>query len=103
VAIGRDDKGNVQYLPVYSEKQITDAYNLLHFNDIIKQREETVRTEVMKKIDAAASGGSVFDRMENAGPGDLASKKPEDFTQKDLLAMDEEQLNHVAKMYNPEG
>jgi len=101
VAIGKNDKGNVQYLPVYSQEQITNAYNLLHFNDIIKSREETIQAQTLEKIKKAGVGGSAFDRMEPPGPGDITAKKPEDFTQAEVLNMSEEQLGHVAKMFNP--
>ncbi len=70
--------------------------------DIIKSREDNIRTETAKKIEDAAKGGSAFDRMETPKPGDVISKKPEEFSQNDILHMDEDQLKHVDKMYNPE-
>lgn len=103
VSVGKDDKGNEQFLPVYSKEQITAAYNLLHFNDIIKSREDKIRTEAAQKIADAASGGSAFDRMESPGPGDVTQKKPNEYTQAEILMMDEDTLKHVDKQYNPEG
>lgn len=83
--------------PVFSSKQFIRAYRDLHFDEVVDSKLSAERTKILDSINAAGQNSSVFDQNRGSEHTSPLSKKPEDYTQEEILAMDDKTFQAFKK------
>ncbi len=92
----KDPEGNDQVMKQYSKEQLQMAYNHLFQNEIIKEAEQTARESAVESIESAVEGGSKLHKAPPSGKSS-AAKKLEDYSQAEIDAMDDKQVDQLLK------